>query len=356
MRRLILLVFAIMLSSSRASAMETVRVLVPDRDNLQYMAFWVARSGGFFANEGIEVELVSPPGPQQTSAFFSKREAEIAVLPPPVYLSLIAEKEPVVLVANLLRNDPIDLVVRREVMEARHLSRDMPLKDRLIGLRGIKLGVAPHPPARLRALYASQGLDADKDLVILHGKEQNAAFTEKRVDALYAHTPFLERAIVHDDAVVLVEQTVGEALANRQIHALCTTSALLERRRDLGSALVRAIANAEASIHASQAKTVDTLAQAFPKRDRKELETIVRLYEPAIPTTPEVSADAIPPALALFPAGMPKPDLAGIDLSKHVATNLVTYDDGTRRRWMIVGIVVAVVVLAGAVAIKRARR
>jgi ABC-type nitrate/sulfonate/bicarbonate transport system substrate-binding protein len=344
--------------AARADAMETVRVLVPDRDNLQYMSFWIAKDGGFFEKEGLTVEIVAPPGPQQTSAFFSKREAEIAVLPPPVYLQLIAEKEPVVLVANLLANDPIDLVVRREVLEARHLTRDMPLKDRLVGLRGIKLGVAPHPPARLRALYASVGLDADKDLelVILHGKEQNAAFTEKKVDALYAHTPYLERAIVQDGAVVLVEQTAGEALANRQIHTLCMTGPLLERRRDLGAALVRAIARAEASIHDSQPTTVDTLTRAFPKRDRRELETIVKLYEPAIPKTPDVRAEDLPPALALFPAGMPKPDLAGIDLAKHVAPGLANVDDGVRRRWIMIGSVAAVLMLAAVVAVLRARR
>ncbi len=347
-----------MLASPSAHARETVRVLVPDRDNLQYMSFWIAKDGGFFGEEGIDIELVSPPGPQQAQAFFSKREADVAVLPPPVYLALVADKEPIVLVANLLANDPIDLVVRPDVLAARHLSRDMPLRDRLVGLKGVKLGVAPHPPARLRALYASQGLDADKDLelVILHGKEQNAAFTDKKVDALYAHTPFLEKAIVQDGAVVLVEQAAGEGVGYRQVHALCMNRTLLDRRRDLASALVRAIARAEASIHSSQPKTVDTLARAFPKRDRKELETIVRLYEPAIPKTPAVRAEDIPAAVAVFPTGMPKPDLAGVDLSKHVATDLVAYDDGVKRRWMIVGFVTLLAVLAGAVAIARSRR
>ena len=72
--------------------------------------------------------------------------------------------------------------------------------------------------------HFSVGLDADKDveMVILRGKEQNAAFHAGEVDALYAHTPYLEQAIVQDDAVVLVDQGRGEVavLANRQIHCL----------------------------------------------------------------------------------------------------------------------------------------
>ncbi len=348
----------VVLVTPPARAGEPVRVLVPDRDNLQYMAFWIAKEGGFFAEAGIDVEIVAPPGPQQAQAFFAKREAEIAVLPPPVYLSLIADKDAIVLVANLLQNDPIDLVVRKDVLAERHLSREMPLRDRLAGLKGVKIGVAPHPPTRLRALFASQGLDADKDLelVILKGKEQNAAFAEKRVDALYAHTPYLEHAIVQDGAVVLVEQTAGEALAGRQIHTLCTTRGLLERRRDLAAAMVSAIARAEASIHASKPKTVETLARAFPSRDRRELETIVGLYEPAIPKTPDVRAEDLKPALDLFPAGMTKPSLDGIDLAAHVAPDLAkraSEGDPAKSRWWIVAAVAVAVVLAVVVASRR---
>jgi len=348
----------VILVASPASAAETVRVLVPDRANLQYMSFWLAKSAGFFADEGIDIELVVPDGPQQTEAYFEDRKAEVAVLPPPVYAKLIAGKVPVVLVANLLANDPIALVVRRSVLTERRLGPELPLRARLEGIRGLRLGVAPHPPTRLRALFASQGLDADKDttLVILHGKEQNAAFRDGKVDALYAHTPYLERAIVHDDAVVLVDQCRGEvpALANRQIHALAVQRSLLETRRELVAKLVRAIARAEALVHRSQPEAVTALAREMPDRERRELETIVRLYEPAIPATPVVSAELLPGAVEMFPAGMPRPDLAGIDLQRHVAVDLSTGEPPrTSRAWAIV--VGAVVTIAAAVTVLLAR-
>lgn len=327
------------------------RVLVPDGDNLQYLSFWLAKAAGYFDEDGIAVEVVSPPGPQQTEAFFEKHEAEVAVLPPPVYIRLIADKVPVVLVANLFTNDPINLVVRRSVLAERKLRPDQPLHDRLEGLRGLRLGVAPHPPTRLRALFDSQGLDVDQDLtlVILPGPAQNAAFHDGDVDALYAHTPFLERAILQDDAVVLVDQSRGEvpALANRQIHTLAVRRSLLETQPDLVAHLVHAVARAEQLVHTSQPEVVAALARAMPNKDRRELETIVRIYEPAIPRTPKVSAEDIPPALELFPAGLPKPDLTGIDLSRHVAPELLVTTAApaakptTTRAWLIVLAVVA---------------
>ncbi len=317
---------AVLTAPAVAQAAEHLTVLVPKDGNLQFMSFWVAQAGGYFAREGIDVELVSPPSPKQAETMFESGRSEAAVLAPPMYLRFIGNKAPIVLVANLLRNDPIDLVVKRDILEARHLSATMPLKERLTGLRGLRLGIAPHPPTRLRALFASEGLDVDRDLtlVTLHGNEQNAAFTEGRVDALYAHTPYLEKAIVQDGAAMLVEQTRGEfkTLANRQIHCLVFRRSVAAARPSVVLAAIRAIGAAEKSIHDSTTKTVDVLATAFPGRDRRELETIVRLYEPAIPDVPDVHVEDIAPALALFPDGLPKPDLGSIDLAPYVGTSL----------------------------------
>lgn len=347
-----------------ASAGERLTVLLPSDKNLQHMSFWVAKAGGYFERAGVDVEIATAPSPQQTEVMFERGEVDAAILAPPMYLRFIGSKVPMVLVANLLRNDPIDLVVQPEIMAARKLTASMPLKERLVGLRGLKIGVAPHPPSRLRALFATQGLDADKELelVILHGREQNAAFKEKRVDALYAHTPYLEKAIVQDGAMMLVEQTRGEIkeLANRQIHCLAVRRSVWVARPSAVLAAVRAIGEAERSIHSSQNETVEILARAFPDRDRKELETIVRLYEPAIPESPDVHVEDLAPALALFPDGMPKPDLAGMDLAPYVATAAVPLahaeDDRVRRTR---GIVIAVAAACAAVAIfaiVRARR
>lgn len=363
--RLVACALSLVLSlGARSASAAPLRVVVPDRENLQYMSFWVASGGGFFAREGVDIEIVTPPGPQQTSSVLERREAEAAVLPPPLFLNAIASGAPLVLVANLLRHDPIDLVVRPEIAADRRLSGEGPLRARLESMRGLRVGVAPHPPSRLRALFASVGMDADRDvtMVILRGPEQNPAFASKQVDALYAHTPFLERAIVHDGAVIVVDQARGEvpAVSQAQIHGFVVHRAVLEARRDVVAAAVRAIARAQESVHASAAETVDVLARKFPERDRRELETIVRLYQPAVPDSPEVRAEAVAAGLDLFPAGMKKPDLSGIDLRAHVAPELAAEAararSSTDRAWLVVAGVAAAVVLAVVIAALGARR
>jgi len=308
---------------SAASAEEHLRVLAPDTDNLQYAAFWIAEGADYFAEEGVVVDLSTPPTPQGTTAMIQAGGFDVFVLPPPVYIELIAERAPILLVANLLQNDPIDLVVRRSVFEARAMSTSAPVVDRLRALHGLKVGVAPGPETRFRALFASVGLDADHDVetVVIHGKDQNAAFARGDVDALFCHTPFLETALVEEDAQLLVNTSRGEVaqLASRQIHALVVTKAFAAAREPLVRALVRAIARAEILVHQHRDQAVAALMRVFPTMDHTKVDALMKIYDAAIPETPRVSVEGIDGALALFPASRTPPSLRGIDLRDFVA-------------------------------------
>ncbi|MBS2012781.1 MAG: ABC transporter substrate-binding protein [Deltaproteobacteria bacterium] len=347
--------FVFLLAGARRAAAEPekLKVLVPEKDNLQYMTFWVAKGGGFFQKRGIDLEMVVAPQPAKAETMFDGGEGDAAVLPPPMFLRMVAAKKPIVLVASLLRNDPINLVVRREVMEERKLTPEMPLAERMKGIKGMKIGIAPHPPARLRALLATQGMTVEKDIemVVLPGREQNSAFHDKKVDALYAHTPFLEKAIVADDGVVLINQSAGEVkeLSHRLIHGFVVRKAVHEGRQHIALAAVQALADAQTLVHTNKPQAVAALQKEHPGRSKKELEVIVDLYEKAIPETPDVRVEDIPPALDLFPEAVPKPDLAGIDLAPFVAKDLAVKareGDGGRAGRMIVIVLGSLVAVA----------
>lgn len=327
------LLFGILLGLARpAYGAEHVQVLVPDGDNLQYAAFWTAEGAGYFADEGVSIEVVVPELPAQAIARVIAAEEPLGVLPPPQYLELVADRVPIVLVANLLQNDPINLVVRRSVFEQRAMSATAPLRDRLLSLKGLRVGVAPGPPTRLRALFASVGLDADGlvRLVIRHGKDQNDVFAHDECDALFAHTPYLETALDDQDAVMLVNQSGGEvpSLATRQIHALSVRREYLAQHRATVVGMVRAIARAEKLVHADLAAAEDAVMRAIPTLDRRHLHTILRIYQPAVPDTPAVSTDGLAPALALFPASRTPPSLAGIPLADFVDPSVLDEANG----------------------------
>lgn len=363
LRALPLAITLVVLFAAHAASAAPIRVIVPDPDNLQYLAFWTAKGAGYFRDEGIELEIVSPPAPAGAEQLVREGKASVFVLPPPMYISLIGSKFPLYLVANLLQNDPINLVVRRSVFEERKMDARAPIEARLKGLSGLRVGVAPGPPTRLRALFAAHGLDADKEIrmVITRGPDQNDAFARGDFDAIYCHTPYLERALVEQDAVMLVEQSRGEVpqLATRQIHALAVTRDLADRDRDTVAAMVRAVARGEALVHADPAAAIEAVMHEFPSMKRALVETIVRIYEPAVPKTPQVSADAIDGALALFPASKSPPDLSKIDRRDYVAPAFADMATKPKRvsvgRWVPLAALVAVALVAVMVATRRRR-
>ena len=306
------------LAPSRTSA-TPVRVFLPRGDNLQWMNFWVTLGAGFFEEEGLEIELVVGGG----TGSFLRGAADVAVMPRPSFLSEVGKGQPIVAFANLLANDPINLLVSGELAEARGISDELPLVDRLKAMRGLRVGIAPGPPPRLRILMESVGLDPDHDIemVTVRGPEQNRALDEGRVDALYSHTPYLERALVDQGAVMVVNQSAGEVpgLSNRQIHMLVTTQDYLEANPDLVGAMVRAVYRGQQLIHSHRQATIDAIhASGVTLQAPQGLRTLVEIYEPAIPLTPEVSITGALRELDLFPGHQACPDLSGVDMSAHI--------------------------------------
>ena len=204
------------------------------------------------------------------------------------------------LFASLLANEPINLVLRKDIAEARRLSARASLPARVQAIKGIRIGLASEVTPRLRALAKTAGLDADKDfrLVTVPGPGQVQAFADGTVDALFAHTPYLETMLVKYGAVLLVQTSSGEVpeLADGQIHALATTRARAAENPDLLRRVARAIYAAQTLIHADPKATVDAIiasGAAAPagatKADRAMVEAIVAVYGPAVPQTPKIS-------------------------------------------------------------------
>jgi NitT/TauT family transport system substrate-binding protein len=311
-----------------AAAAETIRVGIPERGNLQYIAFWIAQGAGLFRAEGLDIEVVVPDAPNMSGMILMQRRVDIALLQPPVYLGLIAEQQPFVLFASLLANDPVNLIVRADVAARLKIDPRAPLADRLRALKGLKVGVAPEPPRRMRILFAEAGMNADTDtqIVIRRAEDQIEALTSGVVDALYTHSPSLEDALVRLGAVMVVNQSGGEvaALRDGQIHSLGATKEYVAAHPDVIQKVTRAIARAQKLLRDDPGAAVKALAAAgIDAPTPKHLETIVNLYRPAVPATPRVSAAAIERNARLYPARPTMPDFTKVKTADFVDTRFV---------------------------------
>jgi NitT/TauT family transport system substrate-binding protein len=300
-----------------------VRIGVPTMDNLQFMNLWVAAGAGYFEDEGLDVQLVSPPMPGQIPQLLLQGQVDVTVLQAPLYLGMIGQQHPVQLFVNLLTNDPINLIVDRDVAEARNLSATAPLPERLEAMRGARIGVADEASNRLRVLLESVGMDPDQDvqIVLLHGEDQIPAFTGGTVDALYTHTPFMEEALVDHDAFLLVNQSSGEVpqLANLEVHTMVTTRSYVDTNPQALLRVTRALYRAQRLLHSYPGAAVDAvLGSGIPALVPARIETLVDLYAPAVPETPIVSPRGVVRTADLWEGRPIAPDFTQIDVRDFV--------------------------------------
>ncbi len=77
------------------------------------------------------------------------------------YERLISDRFALVLVANLLQNEPCELVVRRDLANRLHVPAGKSVHQRLNALKSVSIAVASRDQAKLYELFHSQGLDAN---------------------------------------------------------------------------------------------------------------------------------------------------------------------------------------------------
>lgn len=317
-------------SKSHATSLielEPAVIEVPGARNLQFLTLWVALGAGFFQKEGIAPQILVARTPRQTGERLFAGEADIALLPPPMFLGMMAEEKPILLFASLLANEPINLVVRREIAETRGLSRQQDLARRLQAIKGLRVGLASEVSPRLRVMAKSAKQDADKlfQLVTVPGPDQIDAFASGRVDALFAHTPYLETVLVEHNAVLVAENSKGEIaeLADGQIHALATTRKVMGDKSGLIRGVTRAIGGAQQLIHTDVQETAEAIiaSGAGGTTDRRKIEALVNVYAPAVPRDPKISIEGIKRDVALFPAHPRAPDFSRLDVTDFVAAD-----------------------------------
>jgi NitT/TauT family transport system substrate-binding protein len=301
-----------------------VRIEVPNTGNLQFFTLWVALGAGYFQQENLQPQIMPAAAPRDVGHKLLKGEADVALLPPPMFLGMMAENKPIVLFASLLANEPINLVARKVVAEARALSQRSSLQERLRAIAGLRVGLAPEVAPRLRALFASAGMDAERDMrfVVVPGADQVQAFVDGRVDVLFAHTPYLETTLVQHRGVLVAETSAGEVpeLAGGQIHALATTREEAKKNPELIAAVTRAIYRAQRLIHSDRKATVDAvLASGMTGIDRARLEAIAAIYSSAVPQTPAIAVAGVERDASLYPAHPRAPDFSRVKASDYIA-------------------------------------
>lgn len=144
--------------------------------------FWIAERKGYFAAEGLDLELVIHPTGKAAFAAMLAGEADVATVAetPLVFASLAGTRFQII--ASFTSNTEYSLITRA----APGLDEVSDLRGRRIG---VDLGTAAH--YFLHVMLSDAGLStSDIEWVPIPGREQAEALRAARVDAIAAFAPY----------------------------------------------------------------------------------------------------------------------------------------------------------------------
>jgi NitT/TauT family transport system substrate-binding protein len=230
-----------------ARAAEKIRVTVP-APSTAFAPLYHAQHARYFAEEGLDVEIVVSPGAASLQAVIA-RDAQFSVAPGTYQLMAHEKGQRLLSIMSILNRNVINTVMHRDIARARGITAQSSLEDRIRALKGLKVSGGTPGGFGHQVLIASLlkvGLDPQKDLdsvtlgtvpVLL------AALEQRRVDAFTTGTPTPEGAVARGFGVMVVDNSAGEDpdFAEFMMDVLIATPDTVKQRPDLVRKVVRAL-------------------------------------------------------------------------------------------------------------------
>ncbi len=169
------ILIALLLDGSPVSAAEKLTVILDWFVNPDHAPLIVAREKGFFADAGLEVELIAPADPNDPPKLVAAGKADLAISYQPQLHLQVAEDLPLVRVGTLVATPLTSLVVLK----------DGPVRS-IADLKGRKVGfsIGGFEDALLGAMLAKHGLSLTDVTLVNVNFSLSPAIISGQVDAV----------------------------------------------------------------------------------------------------------------------------------------------------------------------------
>jgi NitT/TauT family transport system substrate-binding protein len=272
-------------------------------DSLDFLVLYVARHFNYFAEEGIDLEMImmSGGGGPNIQAVIS---GNAQFTPTGLFTALgaIRQQQPLLMVSSLFDALAANVVIRTDVARARGITAQTPLAQKYQALRGLTLGVT-RPGALtdqvLKYIVARAGLVAGKDVPIVGvgtGPAALAALEQRKVDGLIHLSPVPEQVVHNGTGVMLFNNSAGEIPELREFLglALVTTKEYAQKNPDVVRRMNRAILRANAWVLShTPAETAQILQKYIPGIQPEVMTAVVQNNLRAIPRDGKMRPESI---------------------------------------------------------------
>ena len=252
---------------------------------------YIAQSKGFFAEEGLDVEMTSTGGGGPDIRALIAGEADFTFTTGDNVMLAYQEGKPLLMVMSALNKVFINWAIHKESAKAKGITESTPFGEKVKALKGLTVGVTN--PAALTAHLAAfvirkAGYVPQEDVKIIPvgaGPTWLAALENRKVDLALTAPPVPETAIQRGFAMMFINNAKGEdpSISEFLMENLVVRPETIKKDPDLVRRMVRALVKANKwALSSTPEQVTDALKPALGKTDPKILLEGVRSLMPTL--------------------------------------------------------------------------
>ncbi len=252
---------------------------------------YLAQAKGYFAEEGLDVEVTSTGGGGPDIRALIAGEVDFSFTTGDQVIIAYQEGKPLVMVMNGVQRVFLNWAIHKDAAKEKGVTETTPLADKLKALKGLTVGVTT--PAALTAHIAAfvirkAGYVPQQDVKIIPigaGPTWLAALENRKVDVALTAPPVPETAIRRGHAIMFINNAKGEdpSMSEFLMVNLVVRPETLKKDPDLVRRMTRALVKANKwSLSAKPEEVADALKPTFGKTDPADHLDGVKAILPAL--------------------------------------------------------------------------
>ena len=271
-----------------------------------YLAVYIAKDEGYFAKEGLEVEIVPTRGSTQAVAAVIGRSADVALATVTDVANAVAQGRNLKLIFGITNQPQMMLTVSKDFARKHDITAKFPLDQRVKALKGGKFAVsAPGSMTDdvMRTLLEMGNLSPDRDAQILAlggaGGEMLGAMSRNNIDGFVLSPPAGNQAESDGTGIILVNLMTGEVPKYRDMmfQAVICTPATISEKGPLLAKFARAIAQVQKLMIDDKEKALALGTKAFPNIDPRVFRSAFNISYASFSRDPTVPLPGVAKAL-----------------------------------------------------------
>jgi NitT/TauT family transport system substrate-binding protein len=290
MASLLIVGMLFLISNVSAAAPAKVKVREAHTETLFMAPVYIAEAAGYMAEEGIDLELTEVDSGTLAIAALVSGGVQFVDADPFMAVQLAKQGKSIQFIYNLTKRVTLDMVVAKEVIAAKKLSRSMPIAQRFAALKGMKLGITKPGAATdiyMRYYLKRAGIDPERDVQIVTaggGSALLAGMKTKQIEAFHLSAPTPYLAQQEGFGEVIIKASAGDVpeLDNFLYTGVVVSKEYAEKNPDIVRRWAKAVTRANVLMRKDEAAALNYLKKYFPRMDPAVMALAMKEIMPAL--------------------------------------------------------------------------